>query len=136
LVFFRNLRQSQELAQITPTVPEEVVIDEVIPTATFTLTPLPPTPTDTPTIAATNTKVVQENGTVGNGDQNGTGDSGEAEATATPGPAATDTPVPVATPANGIEEVPETGFGGFEAGLIAIGLIAVLAVSRRLRRAS
>jgi hypothetical protein len=45
----------------------------------------------------------------------------------------TRTPVaPKGAPA-GTTVVPETGFGGFEAVLIAIGLAAVLVIARRLR---
>lgn len=133
LLFIRNLQQSQAIADL-PTPTQQVVVEEVIPTATFT--PIPPSPaaTSTPTIAPTNTRVIQDGG---NGEGNGDGQAGEgnggAQATPTPGP--TNTPVPVATPAGGTGEVPPTGFGGFEVFLIAIGLVAVVVVTRRLRHA-
>lgn len=125
LLLIRRARTAQQISQITPTVAIETPI-AVVPTATFTPTPLPPTPTDTPTIAPTNTRVVQETAAPSNGE-------GAPGGEATPIP--TRTPIPVATPVSG-GEVPNTGFGGFEAGLIALGLIAILFVSRRLRRAS
>lgn len=125
LLLIRRARTAQQISQITPTFVIETPI-VVVPTATFTPTPLPPTPTDTPTIAPTNTRVVQETATPSNGE-------GELGGGATPIP--TRTPIPVATPVSG-GEVPNTGFGGFEAGLVALGLLAILFVSRRLRRAS
>ena len=131
LLVINRLGAQQQIAQITPTVVKALI--EVVPTATFTPTPPPPTPTDTPTIAPTNTLVLQgETPTPGNGDGQ-TGDTAPGGTEATPRP--THTPIPRATPASG-GEVPNTGFGGFEAGLIALGLIAILFVSRRLRRAS
>jgi hypothetical protein len=128
LLLIRRARTAQQISQITPTVFIETPI-AVVPTATFTPTPLPPTPTDTPTIAPTNTRVVQETLTPSSGEGQGTVPGGEAT------PIPTRTPIPVATPVSG-GEVPNTGFGGFEAGMIALGLIAILFVSRRLRRAS
>jgi len=139
LLFIRRARNVQLAAQITPTT-QEIVLENVVPSPTFTLTPLPPTATSTPTIAPTNTRVVQEDGLLANGEQAGAGDSGDAgsggtegQADATPTP--TNTPVvPPPTPIGGATEVPNTGFGGFEAGLIALGLLLVVFVSRRLRR--
>jgi len=142
LLFIRNLRNSQEqqIAAATATLAGALAAKDVIPTATNTPTPLPPTVTNTPTIAPTNTRVIQDNGNGtgdGNGDQPGPGDDGEKGGgggdQATPTPKPTDTPVPVATPAGGVAEVPNTGFGGFEAVLVAIGLVGVLVISRRLR---
>lgn len=142
LLVIRRAQSTQELAQITPETPAPIVVDEVVPTATFTPTPLPPTPTDTPTIAPTNTRVVQQpsdtNGQAGSGeagDAAGGVDVAGAGTQATNTPAPTQTPVPVATSADG-GEVPNTGFGGFEAGLLAIGLVIVLLASRRLRHAA
>lgn len=43
---------------------------------------------------------------------------------------------PAQVPANAPSEVPNTGFGGLEAALVALGLFAVLFISRRMRHAA
>jgi hypothetical protein len=135
LLLIRRTQNQQQLAQLTPA--PVTVIEEVIPTATFTPTPIPVTPTESPTITPTNTPVVrtpsgEAAGSTedGDGGQDGAAGGAGQGATATP----TRTPAPAATtPANG--QVPNTGFGGFEAGLVAIALVAVLFITRRLRHA-
>lgn len=130
VLIMKNIRNQQTLAQATITAPTPtlMVAEEVIPTPTATYTPVPalptepaqPTPTNTPVVLATNTPTEAEAAAVA--------------AAATTAPPATKTPVPVGTPA-GNNQVPNTGVGGFELSLIAMGLLAVVIVSRRLRHA-
>ena len=149
LLFIRRARTTQ--VAITPT-PTLVAFDpgENEPTATATATQVPPTATNPPPIAATNTRVVQEdpasggngngvpagaeNGGSNGGDNNDANRGGGAGGGDDPPVAATKAPTAVPTVApSPATEVPNTGFGGFELGLIALGLVGVLLITRRLR---
>ena len=72
LLFIRNLQRSRAIADL-PTPTQQVVVEEVIPTATFTPIPPSPTATSSPTIAPTNTRVVQGGNGEGNGGDGQTG---------------------------------------------------------------
>ncbi len=140
VLMLRNIRSEQTLAQVTPMSTPTLALAAQQPTATSTPPPAPtkaseeslvPTATSTPVVAA------------GSGDnsQGGSQSGGDGAAAGTPVAvegASTSTAtavVPVGTPV-GSTEVPDTGFGGLELALIAIGLIAVLFVARRLRQQS
>lgn len=129
VLILRNIRSQQSLAQATavPVATQIVRVEEVIPTPTATLTPIPAVPTDVPEATPTNTPVVMPTNTP-------TQDEAAATVAAAPEAAPTKTPVPAGMPA-GNNEVPDTGVGGFELGLIALGLVAVVFISRRLRLA-
>ncbi|RME79844.1 MAG: hypothetical protein D6784_00065 [Chloroflexi bacterium] len=122
-VIRQNLEQQAAAARATPTV--MIVLPRATPTAAgaaaLTTPTAMPTPTNTPVIAK------------GSGGE--TAAAGSQQKTPTPKPTRTPTPVPAAEPA-GAATVPETGLGGLEAVLIALGLTAVLFVARRLRTAS
>ncbi len=122
-VIRQNLEQQAAAARATPTV--MIVLPRATPTAAgaaaLTTPTAMPTPTNTPVIAK------------GSGGE--TAAAGSQQKTPTPKPTRTPTPVPAAEPA-GATTVPETGLGGLEAVLIALGLTAVLFVARRLRTAS
>jgi len=132
VLILRNIKNQQELAQVTPVATPTLAVVEQMPTPTPppTHTPVPVAPTEPPEPTPTNTPVVQPTQTPT--------DSEAATATAQ-APPATNTPVPVGTPAGGggdtAQEVPDTGVGGFGLALIALGLVAVLFVSRRMRHA-
>jgi hypothetical protein len=120
----QNMSQQAVAVQPSPT----LLIRLPNPTATFTRTPAQPTNTPMPT--PTNTPVL----TAGSGQEAAIGGGakkpgGEQPATPTPKAVATATPAP-AKPAN---TVPQTGLGGLEAVLIAVGLAAILFIARRLR---
>ena len=115
----QNIDQQSVAAQPSPT----LLIRLPNPTATFT--PAPKIPTNTPMPTPTNTPVLAP----GNGQEAA---ASKQESSPTPKPLPTRTPVPGGTTA-GTAVVPETGFGGLEAVLIAIGLAAVLFIARRLR---
>ncbi len=128
VLMLRNIRSEQTLAAQQPTA---------------TSTPPPPTPTkasEEPLVpTATSTPVVA----AGSGDNSQGGSQGGGDGVAAGTPVAAESAststatavVPVGTPV-GSAEVPDTGFGGLELALIAIGLVAVLFVARRLRRQS
>ncbi len=121
----QNVYEQEVASKATPT------ILAVLPNATASFTPLPPLSTNTPAPTPTNTPVLSP----GSG-QEAASSSQESEAqsnpTPTPKPSPTRTPVPGAEAASSAT-VPETGIGGLEAVLIAIGLTVVLFVARRLR---
>ena len=140
VLMLRKIQNKQLTAQVTPVATPTLAVAAQLPTATSappTATPtevskesLLPTATSTPVLAA------------GSGDASSGGSQSGEEGAAAGTPAAVDgatstaaAVVPVGTPV-GSTEVPNTGFGGFELALIAIGLIAVLFVARRLRRQS
>jgi hypothetical protein len=120
----QNLSQQTIASQPTPT----LLIKLPNPTATFT--PVPKIPTNTPMPTPTNTPVVAPGSATGQEAAVG-GQKPEQGAPAFK-PFATRTPAPGGAPA-GTAVVPETGFGGLEAVLIAVGLAAVLFIARRLR---
>ena len=115
----QNIDQQSVAAQPSPT----LLIRLPNPTATFT--PAPKIPTNTPMPTPTNTPVLAP----GNGQEAA---ASKQESSPTPKPSPTRTPVPGGATA-GTAVVPETGFGGLEAVLIAIGLAGVLFIARRLR---
>jgi hypothetical protein len=117
----QNIDQQSVAAQPSPT----LLIRLPNPTATFT--PVPKVPTNTPVPTPTNTPVLVPGGA--NGQEAA---ASKQESSPTPKPSPTRTPVPGGATA-GTAVVPETGFGGLEAALIAIGLAAILFVARRLR---
>lgn len=125
----QNLNEQSIAVQPTPT----ILIRLPNPTATFT--PIPVIPTNTPVPTPTNTPVLVPGGqeaASGSGGGNG-GNNGQAaqnQPTAQPSP--TRTPVPGGAAA-GKPVVPETGIGGLQAVLIAVGLAGVLFIARRLR---
>jgi hypothetical protein len=118
----QNMDQQTIAAQPSPT----LLIRLPNPTATFT--PIPKIPTNTPMPTPTNTPVVAPGSATGQEAAVGN----KQQDNPTPKPSPTRTPAPAAAPA-GTAVVPETGFGGLEAALIAVGLAAVLFVARRLR---
>jgi cytoskeletal protein RodZ len=120
----QNLEQQTLASQPTPT---KVL---VLPNATATPAPAVQNATNTPMPTPTNTPVVA----AGSGGEEAAASKG-SELTPTPKPWPTRTPVPGATEAGSTDVVPETGIGGLEAILIALGLTAVLLVTRRLRTA-
>ncbi|HEY84805.1 MAG TPA: hypothetical protein G4N96_06815 [Chloroflexi bacterium] len=141
VLMLRNIRSEQTLAQVTPMATPTLALAAQQPTATST--PPPPTPTkasEEPLVpTATSTPVVA----AGSGDNSQGGSQGGGDGVAAGTPVAAESAststatavVPVGTPV-GSAEVPDTGFGGLELALIAIGLVAVLFVARRLRRQS
>jgi hypothetical protein len=120
----QNLNQQTVASQPTPT----LLIKLPNPTATFT--PVPKIPTNTPMPTPTNTPVLIPGSANGQEAAAG-GQKPEAQTTPLFKPTPTRTPAPGAKPANTV--VPETGIGGLEAVLIAVGLAAVLFIARRLR---
>ena len=123
----QNLEQQAVASKPTPT------LMAVLPIATPTFTPAPPKATNTPLPTPTNTPVLPA--------KNVSGEEAAANKGATLAPTTVQL-LPIRTPAAGSAQantsnvVPETGFGGLEAVLVAIGLTAVLVVARRLRTAS
>lgn len=118
----QNLEQQAVASRPTPT------LVSILPNATATFTPASPKATNTPMPTPTNTPVVSgEQGVAAGAPQN---------ATPTSKPWPTRTPVGGAAEAGVTNVVPETGIGGLEAVLIAMGLTAVLFVARRLRTSS
>ncbi|MGC8878605.1 MAG: hypothetical protein ACP5R2_05225 [Anaerolineae bacterium] len=118
---------NRQAARPTPTATLAVVKLPPTPTITFTptATPLPtntplPTPTNTPVVQATATPSLIESAPEV---------SGQAEA---PISAPTWTPALEASVA-AEESTPDTGIGGIEMVLIAVGLVGVLFIARRLR---
>lgn len=102
-----------------------------LPNPTATSTPLPKPPTNTPMPTPTNTPVLAPGSA-----QEAAAGSGKPQAQSTlPAlkPVATKAP-PTPAPAKNAA-MPNTGFGGFEAVLVALGLVGVLFVVRRMRMA-
>jgi len=129
-VIRQNLQEQAALAQPTPT----LMIKLPNPTATFT--PVKPAATNTPMPTATNTPVVEA--------ANKVAAAGEKAAVSNPvgtQPTKPGLPIPSKNPATSPEKVakeqpkavPNTGWGGLEIALIAIGLVIVLFVARRWR---
>ena len=145
LLFVRRQQTALSIAQITPPA-AEVTVQDVVPTPSPTATAIPATPIAIPTIAPTNTRVVQQlsqveqAGAVTGGGDGGSGEADGQTANAGGGDDPTATPAPTNTPPGSTvvtpNEVPNTGFGGLELGLVAFGLVLVLFVSRRLRHAA
>lgn len=118
---------NRQSARPTPTATLAVVKLPPTPTITSTPTATPsptatslPTPTNTPVVQATATPSLIESAPEV---------SGQAEA---PIPAPTWTPALEASVA-AEESTPDTGIGGIEMILIAVGLVGVLFIARRLR---
>jgi hypothetical protein len=119
----QNIDQQTIAVQPSPT----LLIRLPNPTATFT--PVARIPTNTPMPTPTNTPVLIPGSASG---QEAAASKQQEQASPTPNSSPTRTPVAAGAPA-GAQVVPETGFGGFEAVLIAVGLAAVLFIARRLR---
>lgn len=102
-----------------------------LPNPTATSTPLPKAPTNTPMATPTNTPVVAP-GSAQEAAAGGTKPQAQSTLPAL-NPAATKA-VPTPAPAKNAA-MPNTGFGGFEAVLVAFGLVGVLFIVRRLRMA-
>jgi hypothetical protein len=126
-VIRQNLQEQAARSRVVPT------LSLSLPEPSPTFTPIKPVPTNTPAPTPTNTPVVASNNNpaaeqaaVGNGNSGGQ----PAQDVTLPKPG-TRTPggAPAATPG----AVPQTGLGALEAVLIAVGLIGVLVVARRLR---
>lgn len=134
IVAFDSFNQAQETAQNTETSTPPAVSQ--LPTATNTRAPSPtPKPTRTPRPEPTNTPAGRETITSPDGEAEG-GDMGIQAVEGGPAsqsPTPNSSPVPGATPAASQESTPDTGIGGLEAVLIAVGLIGVLFITRRLR---
>ena len=130
----QNLEEQTIASQPTPTLLLK------LPNPTPTFTPVSPKPTNTPLPTPTSTPVLGPGGVAANSggaaassgeNNNGSnGSSGQDSPTTQASP--TRTPAPKAEAASRTV-VPETGFGGLEAVLIAAGLVIVLFVARRLR---
>ena len=118
----QNMDQQTIAAQPSPT----LLIRLPNPTATFT--PAPKIPTNTPMPTPTNTPVLVPGSN--NGQEAATGSKQQETPFVKSSP--TRTPVAAGAPA-GAQVVPETGFGGLEIALIAVGLAAVVFIARRLR---
>jgi hypothetical protein len=126
-VIRQNMQEQTVASRPTPT----LIVRLPQPTTTSTRVVIPPTKTPGPTPTSTpvvNPNVKGEEAAVGNG-------QGQDSNTPGPQPTPTRTPVPKAEEA-GVTVVPETGVGGLEIVLIAVGLIAVFFIARRLRMAS
>ena len=129
-VIRQNLQEQAALSRPTPT----VMIRLPEPSATFT--PVKPAATNTPAPTPTNTPVVDENGNRPAGAPaavGGTNGGGGAAQEVSGVPLPDKNGVPGAGVAQVPGTVPDTGFGGMEAVLIALGLAGVLFVARRMR---
>jgi hypothetical protein len=122
----QNLEQQNLAAKPSPT----VLL--VLPNATATFTPAPPKAATPVAPTPTNTPVVAK----GSGGEEAAAAKGAAQGSPTPPVSATRTPAPGAAKAGATEVVPETGLGGLEIVLLAVGLTAVLLVARKLRMAA
>jgi len=127
-VIRQNLQEQAALSRPTPT----LMIRLPEPSATFT--PVKPAATNTPAPTPTNTPVVGEDGSKPSGAPAAVGGGGSGEAQGISGLPLPDTNgVPGAGAAGVPNTVPDTGLGGIEAVLIALGLAGVLFVARRMR---
>jgi hypothetical protein len=134
-VIRQNLREQAALAEPSPT----IIIK--LPNPTATPVPVKPAATNTPAPTPTSTPVLVANGEaasvgggsngVDNAESNNAADNGEQTEGPILKPAATRAPSGDggATPG----EVPNTGLGGLDAALIAVALVAVLFIARRMR---
>lgn len=125
----QNMAKQEVVSRPTPT------LVAILPNPTATFTPSKPMATDTPAPTPTNTPVLSPQEASASG-QEAASSKGSSQDTPTPKPSPTRTPVPGAAQAGATNVVPETGVGGLEAILIAVGLTAVVFVARKLRTAS
>lgn len=125
-VIRQNLQEQAALSRPTPT----VMIRLPEPSATFT--PVKPAATNTPAPTPTNTPVVDEDGKPSGAPAAVGGGGGEAQGVSGI-PLPDNNGVPGAGGAQVPNTVPDTGLGGLEAVLIALGLAGVLFVARRMR---
>ena len=123
----QNLEQQAAASRPTPT------LVAILPNPTATFSPSPVAPTNTPMPTPTNTPVLSPQVATG---EEAASSQGGTQSSPTPKPSPTRTPVAGAAEAGATNVVPETGVGGLEAILIAVGLTGVLFVARRLRTAS
>jgi len=127
-VIRQNIQEQASRSQPTPT----LVIR--LPEPTATPVPVEPTPANTPQPTPTNTPVVEpgsasgEQAAVGSVEDTG-GSSGNGGGILPKPP----TKAPGADKAGLPNEVPETGLGALEAVLIAVGLVSVAFIARRMR---
>lgn len=124
----QNLEKQEAASRATPT------LLAVLPNPTATSLPPTPAPTTTMGPTPTNTPVLSPSD-IG-GEEAASGRGAQDSGTSTRQPTPTRTPVAGAAVAGTREVVPETGLGGAEAVLIALGLTAVLFIARRLRLSS
>ena len=128
-VIRQNLQEQSTASQPRPT----PIIR--LPEPTPTPVPIKAPATNTPAPTPTNTPVVEpgsvsgEEAAVGNIDNNNTPPGGQGGFLPKP-------PVNGGDPAKLPNQVPETGLGAAEAILIAIGLIGVVFIARRMRMAA
>jgi len=129
-VIRQNLQEQAAVSGATPT----LVIR--LPNPSPTSTPLTAPATSTPQPTPTNTPVMA----AGSGGQEASVGEAESEqgnqeipSIIKNNPTPTRTPVPGAAAAGLPDQVPETGLGALEAVLIAIALVTVLFVARRMR---
>ena len=140
VLMLRKIQNKQIAAQVTAMATPTLAVAAQQPTATSTPPPPPPTEASKESLfpTATSTPVLAADASGGSSADSKSGGDGAAAGTSAAEGAATNTAtvvVPVGTPV-GSSEVPNTGFGGFELALIALGLVAVLFVARRLRQQS
>jgi hypothetical protein len=129
-VIRQNLQQQAAMSQPTPT----LMIRLPEPTATFT--PVKPDATNTPAPTPTNTPVLNGDDSKPTGEEAAVGGGGNDDTPKVELPLPASTPgvgQSSASPAETPETVPETGLGGLEIFLIAMGLVSVVFVARRMR---
>ena len=126
-VIRQNLQEQSTASQPRPT----PIIR--LPEPTPTPAPVKPPPTNTPAPTPTNTPVV-EPGSV-SGEEAAVGNIDNNDSSGNPGGFLPKPPANGADPAMP-DQVPETGLGAIEAILIAMGLISVVFIARRMRMAS
>ena len=136
-VIRQNMEEQALASRPTPTVlirlPEPVATSPPIRNAIATNTPAP-TPTNTPVVSSSS----GADAAAAAGGQNRFGadiEEGEANKTkqeAAPAPTEKPTPAPAAEIASAAE-VPNTGLGALESVFLALGLIGVFVITRRLR---
>jgi hypothetical protein len=139
-VIRQNLREQAELAQPAPT----VIIKLPNPTATFTpvakaaATNTPaPTPTNTPVLVSGGEAAsVGGSENTGNTPEQNNADQGAQTEGPILKPGATRAPSGGTSGGATPGEVPNTGLGGLDAALIALALLAVLFIARRMRLAT
>ena len=130
-VIRQNLQEQASVSNPTPTLlirlPDPTATP--VPVKTQAPTPIAPTPTNTPVVEPGSAS--GEEAAVGSIDENG--ENGGPSGGLLPKPP---TKAPGADPAGLPDEVPETGLGALEAVLIAVGLVSVVFIARRMRMTS
>ena len=139
-VIRQNIDEQTAASRPTPDIP----IRLPQPSPTFTPSPIAtntpePTPTNTPVVAPGSSIGVEAAGQMDA--REGVSEQQNESNTAAQGGEEPDNPTPTRTPVPsgetaGAAEVPNTGLGALESVLIAVGLIFVFTVARRMRLAS